>query len=962
MAEWYLTKPFVDVPKRQLSTVEQRLAGNYAKPENQWDLGSIVRELDPTYTIPRGIDTLSNVDYGALRDMLLGKYQISKNPRQDLERAGQAALGTMEGVADVSPLALGVKPAIKAAKTLAPEMAMMAERYSLDPNMYVVPPEGNLNFRPALEAEKIKGPEKQRAGDVLRQMQNKPGMKKEALAEIRDKIVAEQGSTNKVMTKQEFEQFVEPSKYDKVDLRNAAQDDIEHYMQEAEAQLDPGEAAQHLGVPSYYTNDALMLSYGDIEFHELDPDSQRILGRVFGIDESMDPDDIRNTVEDSITTAYHEILYDRAATLRYMAGADDATGPYAYENVQRLVGSEPEGYFEFGVTHPDYQDSYRHYDEAPKGTIGHVRGTIVSRPASIAGNVEVPPNSYVIEEIQSDAQQTKAQKGPLRQVHGVLFKSAIQDAIEKGADRVYLPTSEAISRPLTNDRGEISRELYQRIYDQEIIKEGLEPLSKIPGVKITPIKITEPPTRGLRPGYKPTFYDTPNDARKVTMQQLGVPDEIRDEMHVMTIFKPRAMSDKAAGWLRSKNLTAEQFNRTYHDINKNNLADLRAKYEALLDQEILDNTIDIPERTVHVYNVIELSPEAREYILKGPGQQTPGYAAGGLVAGQATPGLGMAAGGIVGFDKGGKADKEEVPENLGKVREPQKEELKFFSARPDVGAMMTEDGQVIVNPNSKFTDDERNAIIRNERARLLIKYGVMSPPSFDLTNEQEEFLNSNDYAKASPQDRRATIAARILTGDKSAQGFTQEQQDYVNMLNKTLKTYGFAKGGKVDKEEYSMPEKINRYVRQSQFKAADLVGLGPEVDFATTIPERYYPADEQHMGRGDAMRHLLLQAQLYKKYGELPAKTIGFLHEMLGGGQTDAEEAMDEYNDILGREIGKASKDRYDMVKRAMEAIESKKARVMTEAEKRESGYAKGGLVYNDDLINQLAEDLFGVK
>lgn len=211
--------------------------------------------------------------------------------------------------------------------------------------------------------------------------------------------------------------------------------------------------------------------------------------------------------------------------------------------------------------------------------------------------------------------------------------------------------------------------------------------------------------------------------------------------------------------------------------------------------------------------------------------------------------------------------------------------------------------------------------------------------------------NEDDVDKMSDQLLQGEYGLRV-TGEPKGKG----------ALGEIRMPAFYKEGGKADKEEYSMPEKINRYVRQSQFKAADLVGLGPEVDFATTIPERYYPADEQHMGRGDAMRHLLLQAQLYKKYGELPAKTIGFLHEMLGGGQTDAEEAMDKYNDILGREIGKASKDRYDMVKRAMEAIENKKARVMTEAEKRESGYAEGGLVYNDDLINQLAEDLFGVK
>ena len=140
------------------------------------------------------------------------------------------------------------------------------------------------------------------------------------------------------------------------------------------------------------------------------------------------------------------------------------------------------------------------------------------------------------------------------------------------------------------------------------------------------------------------------------------------------------------------------------------------------------------------------------------------------------------------------------PEALGQVRDPTQSEIDFFLNRPEVGAMMTEDGKVIVNPNSNFSDIERDAIIRNERSRLLVEMGKVPAPSFELTPEQQEFLDSTDYKTASEQDRRATIAARALTGDKSALNVTQAQRDYAKLLDAELKTRGFKNGGDINKE------------------------------------------------------------------------------------------------------------------------------------------------------------------
>jgi hypothetical protein len=88
----------------------------------------------------------------------------------------------------------------------------------------------------------------------------------------------------------------------------------------------------------------------------------------------------------------------------------------------------------------------------------------------------------VIEEIQSDAQKGKAQSGALRQAHGTMFKAAIQHALEGGVDTVYYPTAKTIGGIRLKESS-----AYAPIYDQQIIKEGLKPLLKIPGVNANKI-------------------------------------------------------------------------------------------------------------------------------------------------------------------------------------------------------------------------------------------------------------------------------------------------------------------------------------------------------------------------------------------------------------------------------------------------------------------------------------------
>jgi hypothetical protein len=63
-----------------------------------------------------------------------------------------------------------------------------------------------------------------------------------------------------------------------------------------------------------------------------------------------------------------------------------------------------------------------------------------------------------------------------------LFKGAVQHALEQGVNTVYLPTAKTIGLARLS-----KPDSYASIYDQEVIKYGLNPLKEIPGVEVNPI-------------------------------------------------------------------------------------------------------------------------------------------------------------------------------------------------------------------------------------------------------------------------------------------------------------------------------------------------------------------------------------------------------------------------------------------------------------------------------------------
>lgn len=101
--------------------------------------------------------------------------------------------------------------------------------------------------------------------------------------------------------------------------------------------------------------------------------------------------------------------------------------------------------------------------------------------------------------------------------------------------------------------------------------------------------------------------------------------------------------------------------------------------------------------------------------------------------------------------------------------------------------------------------------------------------------------------------------------------------------------------------------------------------------------ETYGPTEEHNM-RGDAVRHLVWQALMAKKYGPDVAKLAGDYHESrmpawLGGAGVfpdEQEREMDKFNNALGLEIAKQANTPEDIYRLAKEYVDSGKAKYMT--------------------------------
>lgn len=120
------------------------------------------------------------------------------------------------------------------------------------------------------------------------------------------------------------------------------------------------------------------------------------------------------------------------------------------------------------------------------------------------------------------------------------------------------------------------------------------------------------------------------------------------------------------------------------------------------------------------------------------------------------------------------------------LRNPHDSELDFFRKNPTVGGMASEDNRIVMNPYSTLSPQEQQAVQMNEGARIRMRQPDMKP-GFDLTDEQRTTLDGLPYYKdASDSDRRATIAARQLSGDPTGGKASAQQSAFVQLLRKAM--------------------------------------------------------------------------------------------------------------------------------------------------------------------------------
>jgi hypothetical protein len=352
----------------------------------------------------------------------------------------------------------------------------------------------------------------------LAQIRGTPGVTKDAFEELSRRY--EDLPAGSRISKADFEARIPPSQYNTMDLKGLSTQseyEMDLYRDQAIDYLygSPHEPYQNvlyrLGIDPTDENLQLIagLNEGMVELEEMPEEFLKAFRKAGWEDDPVG--ELYATTEEARTELVEQIAQELA---------EEEFKGYRYADVQRLLTEDSraalkDNYFEIGVTHPDMAgQNYWHYPgamSADKGMIGHIRGTYIPADATDAtvralstkgqfivdSEMPVKPNSVVIEEIQADAQKDAAQTGALRQTHGTLFKAAIQDALKRGATTVYYPTSTAISIP----RGGTSKiDNYAPIYDQQIVKEGLKPLSNIPGVEVEPAGIG-----GIQSYYEITF-------------------------------------------------------------------------------------------------------------------------------------------------------------------------------------------------------------------------------------------------------------------------------------------------------------------------------------------------------------------------------------------------------------------------------------------------------------------------
>jgi len=236
--------------------------------------------------------------------------------------------------------------------------------------------------------------------------------------------------------------------------------------------------------------------------------------------------------------------------------------------------------------------------------------------------------------------------------------------------------------------------------------------------------------------------------------------------------------------------------------------------------------------------------------------------------------------------------------------------------------------------------------VRQETDRGTAKGMAMELES--LTTAQEPRRAPDTLAELlkmseSVRSRDAMSAKDLMRDTFGAEKLTKKQLSRLgDLMTRRFNEGGEAKG--VLREQLDeLIELSGRGARKAKRGAAEFLKIADIPRRAERESVAAYGLKESGGGKADAMRHLMYQADLTRRIGPRTANVVSRLHEFTSPGQSDEEEAMDLFNDALGREIGELAMTDEDVVRLAREYVDKNKARVLPKGER--TGYAKGGAV-----------------
>jgi hypothetical protein len=110
-----------------------------------------------------------------------------------------------------------------------------------------------------------------------------------------------------------------------------------------------------------------------------------------------------------------------------------------------------------------------------------------------------------------------------------------------------------------------------------------------------------------------------------------------------------------------------------------------------------------------------------------------------------------------------------------------------------------------------------------------------------------------------------------------------------------------------------------------KYNPASLFGKAIGSDFAQEKEMQFYPGYTGYMDARDAFRHLLWIGEMQRKFGTVPANTIGAFNEFLNQPHHPIDNIMDEHNNTIALKKMKGAKTQDDIVRIAKELMKQAK-------------------------------------